>query len=306
MASRRHHDDDLLLAEKVKRLTIAALVSQDDLFDLLVLKGGNAIEHAGVKPVRRSIDVDFSLDGSLLALGSIPELQSRFRDLLVSTFIGEGLHVFDVRLEERPPNLKNDVLGDFWGGYKLLFKVIPIESASQLSQDQQSRQALSLGVAGRKEFSVDLSKHEFCGDKRMTEIDGFNVFVYSERMLICEKIRAICQQMPAYREVVHSTSARPRARDFFDIYHIASQIKVDFTTMEFWDTLRQVFEVKKVPLALLGEIGGHREFHRDNFESVKLTVLPSVSLRDFDFYVDHLIELLAPLQPRWEKDSPSL
>lgn len=306
MSSKPPHEEDLLRAEQVKRLTIAALVSEDDLFDLLVLKGGNAIEHTGVDPVRRSIDVDFSVDGTLDHLGSLPELRARFEKLLQAMFKDSDLHVFDVRLEEKPPNLKNDVLGDFWGGYELRFKAIPEDSVDDLDQEQLRKRALALGKAERKEFSVDLSKHEFCGDKRMTEIDGFNVFVYSERMIVCEKIRAICQQMPSYREVVKSTSARPRARDFFDIYHITSSLNVDVSTDEFWETLRQVFEIKRVPLSLIGEIGSHREFHRENFESVKDTVLQSVALRDFDFYVDYLVELLDPLKPRWEVDSPSL
>lgn len=307
MASRPSHEEDLTHAEQVKRLTIAALVSEDDLFDRLVLKGGNAIEHTGAFPVRRSIDLDFSVDGTLDELGSIQELRARFEKLLQATFKDSDLHVFDVRLEEKPPNLKKDVLGDFWGGYELRFKAIPKDSADHLDDPQQLRKrALALGKADRKEFSVDLSKHEFCGDKRMTEIAGFNVFVYSERMIVCEKIRAICQQMPSYQEVVKRTSARPRARDFFDIYHITSSLNVDFSTDDFWDTLRQVFEIKRVPLSLIGAIGSQREFHRENFESVKDTVLQSVTLKEFDFYVDHLVNLLEPLQPRWEVDPPTL
>src|SRR5690606_16814108 len=142
-------------------------------------------------------------------------------------------------------------------------------------------------------------KHEYCGEKRLKEIDGFNVYVYSERMIVCEKIRAICQQMPAYRETVQSRSGSPRARDFFDIYYISTTLAIDFTTDEFWNTLRQVFAAKRVPVSLLIEIGAHREFHRDNFESVKATVLGTVDLKDFDFYADYLVEKLAPLQPRW-------
>lgn len=306
MAAKQKFDADLVLAEKVKRLTIVALVSEDELFDLLVLKGGNAIEHAGVVPVRRSIDVDFSLDGSLDSLGSLAELRSRFERLLNDTFTPEGLRVFDVRLEERPANLKQDVLGDFWGGYEIRFKVIEAETAERLGPEQQRKRALPLGRAERKEFSVDLSKHEYCGEKRLKEIGGFNVYVYSDRMIVCEKIRAICQQIPAYRRAVQSKSGSPRARDFFDIYHIATELAIDFATDEFWDTLRQVFVAKRVPIGLLGEINHHRDFHRDNFESVKDTVLATVALQDFDFYADYLVERLAPLQPRWEIDSPAV
>lgn len=304
MASKRRHDDDFALAEKVKRLTIVALVSDDAFFDLLVLKGGNAIEYTGVAPVRKSIDVDFSLDGSLDSLGSIEDIRSRIENLLTIAFSVEGLEVFDVRLDQMPPDLKVDVLGDFWGGYRVRFKVIDGDTAKRFGLDQQRKRALSLGKADRKEFSVDLSKHEFCGEKQLKEIDGFNVYVYSERMIVCEKIRAICQQMPEYRRRTHSTSQRPRARDFFDIYHISTAMQIDFCADEFWDTLQQVFDAKDVPLSLLGQIDGHREFHRSDFESVKDTVLATVELNEFDFYVDYLVQKLVPLQTRWEEDSP--
>ncbi len=298
-------DDDLAVAEAVKRLTISALVSEDDLFDLLVLKGGNAIEHAGVAPVRRSIDVDFSLDGSLESLGSVDQLRSRFDRLLSAMFKQEGFRVFDVRLEKHPPNLKEDVLGDFWGGYQLRFKVINADSSDGLSTERLRKRAFSLGPSDRKEFNVDLSKHEFCGGKILKEIGGFSVYVYTGQMIICEKIRAICQQMAEYRKVVKSSSACPRARDFFDIHYIASQLAMDFRSDEFWDTLTQVFEVKRVPLYLLGQISDHREFHRENFESVKNTVRKGVDLQDFDFYVDFLVDRLAFLESRWIVDPPS-
>lgn len=305
MAANRKLEDDLILAEKVKRLTISAIVSEDDFFDRLVLKGGNAIEHTGVDPVRRSIDVDFSIDGTLDPLGSIDELRSRFESLLRQTFAPEGLHVFDVRLHRRPSNLRQDMLGDFWGGYELRFKAIGSELVNNLSEEQQRKQAFSLGKADRKEFSVDLSKHEYCGDKKMVEVDGYNVYVYSERMIVCEKIRAICQQMPQYREVVRSSSARPRARDFFDIYHIATSLRMDFDTDAFWNTLVDVFAIKHVPIDLIGCIDEHRNYHRDDFESVKATVRRSIKLKKYDFYVDYLVNKLSPLEPRWVVDVPS-
>ncbi|MBX3387757.1 MAG: nucleotidyl transferase AbiEii/AbiGii toxin family protein [Phycisphaeraceae bacterium] len=49
----------------IKRLTIIALVSDDSLLDRLVLKGGNAIRFTHSAPVRQSLDLDFSIDGSL-------------------------------------------------------------------------------------------------------------------------------------------------------------------------------------------------------------------------------------------------
>lgn len=277
-----------------------ALVSRDVFLDLFVLKGANAIEYIGLKPVRRSVDIDFSLDGSLEDLGTLDALRAEFETLLSSALKEEGLAVFDVKLTERPPNLRKDVLGAFWGGYELRFKVIEAELASALSTDDRRRQSIPLGTGGRREFSVDLSKHEYCGDKTLKEIEGYDIFVYSERMIVCEKIRAICQQMPEYRQLVMSSSGRPRAKDFFDIHYITSELDVKFDCDPFWHTLEQVFAAKRVPLSLLGRIDEERDFHREAFESVRATVRQEIPLKDFDFYVDFLLSRLAPLEARWK------
>jgi hypothetical protein len=44
-----------------------------------------------------------------------------------------------------------------------------------------------------------------------------------------------------------------------------------------------------VPLELIGKIQDFREFHRADFQSVKDTIKPGVSLRDFDFYFDYVL-----------------
>ena len=136
------------------------------------------------------------------------------------------------------------------------------------------------------------------------KVGGFTVFVYSPTMLASEKIRAICQQMEEYRRIVESKSRRPRARDFYDIHALTTKCGVKLDGDEAWEHIKACFSAKRVPLSLLGRISAEREFHRENFQSVRDTVPRSVALRDFDFYVEHLIGGIAPLQPRWEMDPP--
>ena len=50
------------LLEKIKRLTIVALLSDEILMALLVLKGGNAIDIAYDLSSRGSVDIDFSME----------------------------------------------------------------------------------------------------------------------------------------------------------------------------------------------------------------------------------------------------
>ena len=234
MARRKaQHDSDIQRADKLKRLTVVALVSDDDLLDRLVLKGGNAMGLTGEVSVRQSIDVDFSIDGDIAELGSLEEIRELMERLLVETFREEGYEVFDVTLERQPPNLQDDVLGGFWGGYKLAFKVLDAATFKLLDlEETRRRQAIVVAPGVRRTFTVDLSKHECCGEKVLRRVGNHNVYVYSERMLVCEKIRAICQQMPEYREIVKSQSAKPRARDFFDIHHRITNNDVDESTAE--------------------------------------------------------------------------
>lgn len=287
--------------ETIKALTIIALVSDDELMGKLVLKGGNALRLIHPSPVRQSLDLDFSIPEDL---GPLEEARLLIERLLRGTFEAEGFAVFDITLKRVPDNVEADTLGDFWGGYMLQFKVLEREKFDRLSPKKRPLQAIELAFGGSRTFTVDISKHEYVEGKVPWEVDGYTVYVYSGLMIACEKVRAICQQMPEYREIVKSKSRRPRARDFFDIHHLVRYAGVTMATDEGWATLVKTFTAKRVPLRLIGRISSEREFHREDFASVKDTVDASYQLRDFDFYVDFLIEHLRPLQPSWEADPP--
>ena len=147
-------------------------------------------------------------------------------------------------------------------------------------------------------FSIDISKHEYTAGKREFELDGFSIFVYTLEMIVCEKLRAICQQMPEYGPVVkRGRAGSPRARDFIDIHTLMTARQIDLTTKENRELLAQVFAAKRVRLSLLGEIGKYREFHRTNYNAVAATVKAGVILREFDFYVDFVLNLIKQLEP---------
>jgi hypothetical protein len=289
--------------DQIKRLTIIALVSDDSLMDRLVLKGGNAIRFSHAAPVRQSLDLDFSIDGEL---GDLKSTRTLIEKLLVETFLAEGFAVLDVKLAKAPPNLKNDLLGEFWGGFTLEFKVIAKSDFDRFEGTPHKRRtnALPLGKDEQRAFVVDLSKHEYVVDKVAKEIDGYTVYMYSPLMIVCEKIRAICQQMPEYRKIVHSDSARPRARDFFDIHYLNTTEDIDLASDDAWRILKGMFDAKRVPMQLIGLISERREFHREGFEAVKATVRSDHELLEFDQYVDLLVAQLRPLQARWEKEPP--
>ncbi len=96
-----------------KRLAIAAMFSDDELMDRLVLKGGNLLDVVYAMSPRSSADLDFSSDGDL---GGADALKVRIERLMQSAFQELDCQVFDLNVREVPANLSSE-LQDFWGGY---------------------------------------------------------------------------------------------------------------------------------------------------------------------------------------------
>ena len=117
-------------------------------------------------------------------------------------------------------------------------------------------------------------------------------------MVVAEKLRAICQQMPEYRLIVRKNMAG-RARDFVDIFLMIKEFRINLSNPSVHVTLKRVFGAKRVPLNLLGEISAHREDHRLDFAAVAATVSTEFDLEDFDFYVDHVIRECRQLESLW-------
>jgi hypothetical protein len=140
---------------------------------------------------------------------------------------------------------------------------------------------------------VDLSKYEYTAPKVSTELDHYTIYVYTPEMISAEKLRAICQQMPEYSPMRHPGS--PRARDFYDIYVLATAAGVDLSNDI--DLVRHVFAAKNVPLNLLARVRDYREFHRPDWPAVAASV--GHPLEEFDFYFDFVLGEVAKLEALW-------
>ncbi|MBK7886737.1 MAG: nucleotidyl transferase AbiEii/AbiGii toxin family protein [Bacteroidetes bacterium] len=275
---------------KIKLITIAALLSDDILLGMFVLKGGNALELVYEITNRGSIDIDFSMEGDFK-----PEERSRVErqmdSLLKDEFDKHGYVVFDVKLNERPEHIREEVKS-FWGGYLLEFKIIKREEYDKLSLeiDTVRRNAIPIKPDGSTKFTVDISKYEYVGRKEKRELDGSIVYVYSPAMLVLEKLRAICQQLPEYKEIIGSKKSSPRPRDFYDIYNLLKTFPDIESNDELKDMPRFVFEAKRVPLDFLNRISSQLEFHRQAWESVAQTVSQRETLNEFDYYFNFVVE----------------
>lgn len=281
---------------QVRRLAITALCSDDVLFDQLVLKGGNAMSLVHGISSRASIDLDFSLEQDFVDL---KDVHRRISQALIKRFAPFGLVPLDVKLFAKPSKPGEDV-SPHWGGYKLMFKLIDEERYRVLDEkalERVRREALVVGPGQLKVFEVDFSKWEYTGGKTKAELDDYTIYVYSPAMIAVEKLRAICQQMEDYHLL--GRAKRPRAKDFYDIYIIVKKTGFCFENPDSLELTRLIFAAKDVPLTLLGKIKDQREYHRDDWPSVRDAVPDT--LEEFDHYFEFVVREIEPLHALWMK-----
>lgn len=285
--------------ENIKKLAIIAMFSDDDLLDMLVLKGGNALDIIHKVALRASVDLDFSIEKEFrhdeLAL-----IESKIQKVLHDTYRAGGYEAFDISFVERPEKINPDT-PDFWGGYQVEFKIIKSMKFNEISHDRKRlrRNAMVVGLRNSKTFKIDISKFEFCQTKQAYEIDGYTIYVYTPEMIVLEKLRAICQQMPEYSQITKKHLSSARARDFFDIYTVIEAFQMELSRADNKKLLHNIFAAKKVPLELIEKISEYREYHRPDFAAVKDTVKQKKSLKSFDFYFDYVLEKCRSLESLW-------
>ncbi len=286
---------------EVKRKAIEALASDSLLGSRLFFKGGSLLELVYGIGLRSSIDLDYSIDGDFLA-SELLEIPDRVSRRLTAGFAPLNVRVFDVRFTPRPAEVSAE-LSPFWGGYRVEFKIISTARATALGADVEAmrREAIAVGPGFQRTLEIDISKHEHCGEHEVLRIGNERLLTYSPRLVVAEKLRAICQQMPEYRAVVRSRGARPRARDFFDIALLVERFSLALATPEFRVLLGRVFEAKRVAIELLWRVETTREFHRPDFESVLATVPAGIEVLGFDEYFDAVGLEIERLKPLWNQ-----
>ncbi|MGO9602028.1 MAG: nucleotidyl transferase AbiEii/AbiGii toxin family protein [Candidatus Binataceae bacterium] len=293
-------DEELQRLEEIKRLVVIAMFSDDMLMERLVLKGGNALDIIHQISARASLDVDFSMAGDFSDKEEREVVRGKIESALIRTFRDAGYQVFDVKMEDKPEGLTAD-LADFWGGYGVEFKLIELDQHQQFAGDIEKlrRNALQFNPGASAKFTIDISKFEYTVGKEAQDLRGYRIFVYSPEMIVCEKLRAICQQTAEYGSVVkRSRTVAPRARDFLDIRTIVVERGLNMCSPENISLLSKIFEAKRVPLSMLDLVPKYREFHRQDFPAVQATVKPGVKLENFDFYFDFVVDLARKIRAK--------
>lgn len=303
-------DFDFRALAELKKHIVIGLFSNDDLMQLFVLKGGSALDLAYAYAAgRSSLDVDLSMPDDFApdALGSA----AAAIEGSLSRYLREKDHVlFDFKFVKKPEHPRGPV-PDFWGGYAIEFKLTTGENHARFAGDINAlrRNATVVGPGHTRIFTIELSKKEYCAPKREFELDGHLVYVYTPLMIVCEKLRAICQKMPEYEFGRSSNTGHraKRARDFYDIFVVLEHERsITWGDSECRSILVHMFAAKRVDLALLGRVSSSevRAFHEDDFPSVRDTVPAGVELREFRFYFDYVAAMLLKLQVFWEVQPP--
>ena len=165
-------DSDIQLIEQIKRLAIMAMFSDDELFERLVLKGGNAMDLIHRLSSRASVDLDFSMQHDF------PEGRDDFRQrverALKKTYRQSGWEVFDVKMEEKPTQLSED-LADFWGGYAVEFKLIDSGRFESLAGNLPELRKHALRIGQGQKFLIDISRFEYTLDKQEFDLEGYRI-----------------------------------------------------------------------------------------------------------------------------------
>lgn len=275
----------------IRRTTIIALFADDELAEMLALKGGNALSLVHGITSRTSVDLDFSIEQDFQ---DFPRTRERIFRVLRDRFDSAGYTVFDERLIPKPQIVGEDIK-PWWGGYELNFKLLRRELYEEILHSRPKKlsiEAMLTGPGQKRTFKVDISKHEYIEGRQELELDHNSIYVYTPEMIALEKLRAICQQMDEYAD---SGPRSARARDFFDIHEIITKRTVDLTLPVNLELLQLIFKAKNVPLELLGRVMDTREFHRPDWPDVESSV-KGERVKSFDFYFDFVLEQIKHLK----------
>ncbi len=115
--------------EKIKKIALVAMFSDDDLMEQLVLKGGNAMDLVHHVNARASVDLDFSMSDDFKVAA---DAKTSIQRAMERTFELEGYFAFDIAMNVRPGKMKEE-LAQFWGGYLVEFKLISKARAAEVS-----------------------------------------------------------------------------------------------------------------------------------------------------------------------------
>ncbi len=274
---------------------LVAIYSNEILSEKLYLKGGQALRLTQNLRNRLSKDSDFSISEKIEDEQTFFTL---FKEAIVNEFHSDGLFVIDFKFT-RKPKVKPEGTPDFWGGWAIEFKIID-KTQITLSKERQSATAITPEGSESNRISIDISEMEYCESFEKIKIKSVEVRVYSQVLLVLEKLRAICQSHPSYK---YRSKKSNRARDFYDIEQIYSKVlekgKQEYFLDECQKHFKKVFDAKEVPLEILDKVLTESEFleiQKIGWQEVRSTVRNLK--QDFEYYLQTLKDIVKEIKNR--------
>ena len=223
------------------------------------------------------------VDTSDFSKEELSSIKERLKNNFTDIFGEHGYTIFDFKFYEKPKK-QSPERATFWGGYSIEFKICKTENMGSLNIDALRRSAEVVAKKGGRIFSIDISKYEFCAPAEEEDLDGYTINIYTPAMIVCEKIRALCQQLPEY-VINNGKSKKPRPRDFYDIYTIMKASNMSFDQIDIV-VFEEMFKIKKVDFSLLDIILSpeYYNYTKGDLQSL-IDTLPLDERANFDFDV---------------------
>lgn len=276
--------------ESVVEICLTGLFKSDVFNKILYLKGGQAIRLKENIKTRFSADIDFSVASKIT---DSKAFELKLFDVLHDEFLDHDLHLFDFKFVRRPKE-KKDGTPDFWGGWQVSFKLVPLEKETQLLEKKRREAIVPVG-APTSIVSLDISEYEYCESTEKVKIKAIEVQTYSRVLLVLEKIRALCQQHPDYKYKGEGN----RGRDYYDIERLWDKVLSEKKQEEFLAEcsahIKGVFKAKGVEIELLKKIfeSSFTEVQKSGWRAVQTTV--SGKLQSFEYYNETLKDIISKI-----------
>ena len=263
--------------------------------DMLVLKGGQALEIYGFSS-RDSYDIDFTI--RKMKEKAFEKLNPLLEKNLSNEFEDKGYHLFDFNFKIKP-GVRDENTPHYWGGYQIDFKVISLVERKKIDEKYNDlarrmhvmrSSASPFGENDSTKISIDFSYHEYSDDRFEMKIneaeDVYTIKLYRPIIIVYEKIRALCQNIPGPHLPKYKTG---RSRDLYDIYSIIfSETKYSLNEKDIYAEeniyeLKKIFEMKKVPLELLLSLDDSYETLLKDFNDKFLQTTPQAKDIGFEY-----------------------
>lgn len=280
---------------EIRNIALKGIFSSEYLMDIVTLKGGNAMQILSLTN-RESQDLDFSIqEGKRLS----KEVEGKeFETCITEAFLKHGIKVISFKFEDKPLK-RRTTTPPYWGGYKIEFSIMTASKFSELTPVQlKNINAYAEPIDGnKKKVKIDLSFDEYTDSRIKTKVEDFCIYIYSPLMIVYEKIRASCQQLPEYQ----LSSEKTRSRDLFDIYTMLAskdgmRLREEVLNSENFHIIYKMFKLKNVDISLMLNLETiKRKLRMDYDVNVRSQVPENEAFPKFDFIFQYIQELYSEL-----------